>query len=851
MTRSVLRFLPLLSLLAAACSAQTDDAESSEAELGAVQQYFSDATKLDLSDLTRTTVGFASEGLNSQLSASAGPVRAGIRFERPMVFAERAEPSRVLPDSAQVKSLDAIAAGLSANFGETELATQVNKARLEHLKSTADDYFVESGFALNGGLSAGHGWSFDAGGLGVAVGFNADAVLSSRVIVATKDDRLNDVVSAPLAAVREMRGFIYPRSLDEVRSMKPGEMFALRGMGRLGANFGIGAPIFIADPFGPVGYRIVVSAGVAGIVAGQIDVQLVRLGGDEVVVDLGVENGKGVSFHAGINDEWGIKGICDDGQKCLRAVEMGGKQFDLSRIVEKAIEKQVNKYLSFRIGGDVGTASSRISLSRFRMHLDRGNPEETSRALEQLLKFDLRLAQALYNRDLGAANPAVTADFDAVRASTTSTRNFGFEILGMNIYHRNVVEKQGTFVVQTPEGAKSFLFDHLQKNSGWFQTTHAFSRTGVAAESVDRSSPSSFSSNANLFVQTVSANKHMTSDFAIDNADAMLLGLGQKAVVDVLDEYGNELEQTLWAKCPTVRTQENDTPTWDETCNLRLLEDPAFTSIRDQGLAAVEAKIGGLPDDLKSVVRGAASLRLRLQSVGIHNHSGAGGAPKVAVSSDIRLDDRALEMLTSKSKDEYARALEAYLVATSTDRREIKNAGDKERLGRELIDDEKRAIEKMASVFEAKARAYAAVAQQERDLPRVLAGKRFVNHPLGIRFTVSDDERATLESAIVRSTAHERALAATSLFDGLREAADSLDQDLHDEHAALYPLIGLVPPAHLDVGFKVDAELQGSSENRRFKTIDLKSEAFTARGKNVALLGAGMFDIRAVVAAAP
>ena len=49
----------------------------------------------------------------------------------------------------------------------------------------------------------------------------------------------------------------------------------------------------------PHDYRVVVSAGVSSVIGGQLDVQLVRLAGDEVVVDVGVENGRGVSFHAG------------------------------------------------------------------------------------------------------------------------------------------------------------------------------------------------------------------------------------------------------------------------------------------------------------------------------------------------------------------------------------------------------------------------------------------------------------------------------------------------------------------------------------------------------------------------
>ena len=297
----------LLLSSAVACSAPADEeAESDEAAVTELKAYWADAKRLDLGDLTRLSVGFATNQLNDQLSAPS----FGARFDAPQVFAASADPNRVLPDVAEVKALDTIVSGLAARFGEKELGTEVNKVRLDHLKSSADKYYVESAFAARAGLS--HGWSFDAGGLAdasVTLGFDANAELVSRVILAAKDDNVGTLVKTPLVAAKGLRGFVYPRSMEDVRKMKPGEMFALRGVGKLGGNFGLGAPILVAEPTGALAYRVVVSAGVSGVIGGQLDVQLVRLDGDEVVVDVGVENGKGVSFHAAIRDGWGVKGI--------------------------------------------------------------------------------------------------------------------------------------------------------------------------------------------------------------------------------------------------------------------------------------------------------------------------------------------------------------------------------------------------------------------------------------------------------------------------------------------------------------------------------------------------------------
>ena len=66
------RHIAALSLLSlAACAAETDEnAGSSEGEIGSVQSYFSDAKKLDLSDLTRVSVGFATDSSPTTIAST-------------------------------------------------------------------------------------------------------------------------------------------------------------------------------------------------------------------------------------------------------------------------------------------------------------------------------------------------------------------------------------------------------------------------------------------------------------------------------------------------------------------------------------------------------------------------------------------------------------------------------------------------------------------------------------------------------------------------------------------------------------------------------------------------------------
>ncbi len=858
MRSRVLGMFGVMALSAVACAAPSDEAEDSEQAISSLRAYFADAKKLDLGDLTRVSVGFATDQLNDALGGNG----VSARFDRPAVFAAQAEPNRILPDGSEIKALDTIVSGLAARFGESELGTRVNKTRLDYLASGRDKYFVESGFAVRAGLN--HSWNFDASGLmdgvGVSLGFEANAELTSRVIVAAKDDNLQGVLSAPLSAVKNMRGFVYPRSVADIRKMKPGEMFALRGQGKLGANFGVGAPILVAEPTAGLSYRIVVSAGVSGVVGGQLDGQLVRLAGDEVVVDVGVENGRGISFNAAIRDGWGVKAVCDDGIPCLRPLELAGQRLDLQRMVEKAIEKRVNQYLTFKIEGSVGYASSRVSLSRFKFDLSKGNPDETQRALEQLLKFDMRLAQALYNRDLDQASPAVVNELDAVRAATTSTRNFGFEVLGMNIYQHAVVDREGSFVVQTPDGARAILFDSLEKNGGWFQTRHSFKRTGLAAQTLDARDPTKFKSEANLFLSVGAGDEHIDDDLLVDAADATLVSLGGKDVVETLDHYGNQMERTVWERCVRNTGGDSNDAEFDDACNARLVQGE-FQAIKAEGLQAIEPLIARLPDDFKNVVRTAANTRLTLQSVGIHNFEVTNG-PKMMFTLDARLDDKALGALTAKSRDEYRNALREYLTAVFAYRRDVGARMDKNAVRAQVDQRWSAGMDRMAARFEQRALAYKQVADAEAQLPRVLAGKRFVSYPIGIRFEVERDQAASLENVVATSTSQERALRATALFDDLKAEAERLDAGeplpvlpLWSEHAAAFPLLSLVPKQNLEAGITITSEVKpngfivprNGGRDRFVKAGLQQGAAAAAKGSEVSTISGGLFDINGIV----
>lgn len=862
-TSFALIFALALGTVAVGCSSDDAAESSDDSTLAKLTSRFADLKKIKTDNLARVGAGFATSKLNDALSTGG----TGVTFGAPVVFGVTDEVNAVVPDGGKVRGIDKIVTGLASKYGENELATAVNKVRLTHLQTTSDKYYVESTFDI--GASVGHQWNYGAGGLGagtstISVGFNADAKLGSRVILASDSGGLSAVVKTPAAAAKATRGFVFPQSLDDVRKMKPGEMLGLRGLGHLGGNFGIGVPVLVASPAPGLGYSIVASAGIAGVLGGQLDVQMLRLEGDEVVIEVGIEEAQVSSWSAGIRDGWGVNGICDDGEACLKKLKVGPVEVDLQTLVEKAMVKRLNATFQSKLQASGSSGSGRVTVSRMRFHLDRGDRVEVGKALEQALKADVRYAQALYNRDLDVASPAVTVDFDLLRSTSTSTRDFGAALFGLDIFHRYVVEKQGEFVVQTPDATKVVLFDTLQKRSGWFQMDHGFKRTGISALTLDAKSPDKARGEANLFIQTVVGDSHMDDDILLDNADALIATLAGTQAFAPLDKFGNAMERALWKECPVQEVQDgrggSERRTWDEKCNVALL-DPArlvvevdgskisMVDAKARGLSGFKALVGALPlpDQHKALLQSAAELRLTLQSVGIHNLDAANG-PNVSFALDYRLDNTALATIASKDADAYKRALTAYVAAVAVKRGETVVRPEASVSAAKWAG----TIDGMTKVFVNDARTIGMLATTEQSLiPEALAGKRYVANPVGIRFTIDGGESAMYEKAIMTSLSQERSQAATRLFDDLYNAAKGLSGiDLYPEHAAAYPLLALVPADDLEVAMDVTADTSSSFwvSRERFQAAGFKPVTASARGPKVATISGGLFSLDALLA---
>jgi hypothetical protein len=510
----------LFAVSASACAAEGDyDELGIECEgkcdgLSSVRALVSDAKKLDLQDLINVGAGYATGALNDALDASD---YGSVAIQPTELYA----PATVAAGDLTLKNLDALVSGLAARFGETALSTEVNKLRAKYLQSSGKRAYAESAFKIKGG----HNWSLASKGFGsdatstVSLGFDAGIDLEARVISAHASEN-SGLVQAPLRAIKAARGFVLPTSLDDVKKLLPGESFALSGQGRLGLNLGAGVPILIANPTSWLTYSLVLTAGLRSQFEGQMDVQLVRMEGDQVVIDVGVRTATLKSASIALTDGFGVQGLIE------KTVNIAGVNLDLGKLLDKALNQRVASKLSLiKAAAERTRQSMRMSVARLRFSLDAAEPVAggRSQALAQALRGDLRLAQALAAR----GDSGVVADFDMVRSGASAISYAGVDVLGMSFYRRTAAS-EGSAVVQTPGGVLALMWESLHREGGWFFASHGFTRIGVAGLRFDGREPGVAKSETNLFLQTQEGDKFMERDKVIDQLDSIIVAAAGK-----------------------------------------------------------------------------------------------------------------------------------------------------------------------------------------------------------------------------------------------------------------------------------------------------------------------------------
>lgn len=828
-----------LGLLATACTAEGEfDELGIECEgkcdgLSSIRALVSDAKKLDLQDLINVGASYATDALDDALEVSD---YAAIRLQPTELYA----PASVAAQDLTLKNLDTLVSGLAARFGESSLTTEVNKLRAEYLAQSGKRAYAESAFRIRGSL--GHAWSLPTRGFGadangaVTLGFDAGIDLEARVITAHARES-SALVSAPLAAIKTTRGFVLPRSLDDIKAMAPGESFALSGRGRLGLNLGAGVPILIANPTSWLTYSLVLTAGLRSVFEGEMDVQLVRLRGDQVVVDVGVRSASLKQGAVALTDGWGIHGLIKS------SVELAGVTVDLGRLVDKALQSNISAKLSLiRAAAERTQTSMRISVARLRFDLAGEAPVGgRDEALAQALKGDLRLAQALAAR----GDSGVVADFDLVRSGASAISYAGIDVLGMSFYRRTA-ESEGTAVIQTPGGALSLMWESLHREGGWFFTSHGFTRIGVAGLRWDAREPGVAKSETNLFLQTQEGDKFMERDKVIDQLDSVIVSIAGPNALAVLERSGNAMERLVLARCPLPGQNEF----FDEDCNIDLIRnDPELRGLRATGLADFDAQIAQLPADTRAVLHGVAELRLAAQSIEDPNAAAVG--PTASMVVDYRLDDAALKAVMTKDKIALKSAVLALMEATQLERTAADPAAERARIRQRS----EATAAAMGELFAKHTDQYKRLLSI--DGARIEGLGQIGGNALEVRFAVDAQKRPQYEQAVSQSVARSRAQVVGAMFDELRAKADDMPSSggsraAHPEQIASFALLSLAPAAstELRVNFQTDnssCALCGSRE--RYDVAGFRSLDRYAKGPSASPIAAGLFDVDAIIEA--
>ena len=833
MARYLVRTLGVLAALSLGACGSSDESTTSEVPegslnvscsgkcdgWGSIKSLWGDAKKLDLGDLISKGAGFATDGLNNALDVSE---YAGIQLSAPKLYSTQDKAAGDLT----LGNLDALTTGLASAFGERELTTEVNALRRDHLYQSSDVVYGEFAFQLSAAF--GHNWGLSADGFGgsVSLGFNANANLTARVI-APFDSELKATGGAPLSALRAARGFVLPRSLDDIQAMKPGELMAFSGNGGVGLNLGVGVPLLVATPTAGVSYNLVLSAGLRTHLSGEMDVQLVRLAGDQVVVDVGVNDAQVNSASVALSDGWGVQGLLKS------QVSLGGYDVDLGKLVEKALQKQMNAKLSFIAARAAKTKiKTRLSVARLRFSLNAsGDRTALEQALAQALRGDLRLAQALSAR----GEPGVIAEFDLSRSGVSATSNAGIDIFGMSFF-KNVEEGQGSVVIQTPGGARTLLFDSLQQQSGWFFSSHGYSRVGLSGLNFDPESPMvPAQGEANLFMQLEEGDDYMERDKLLDHLDGVIQSLGGKEALTAIESKGNELERYVVQACPNSQAF--------DPCRLSVLDDPNVVSLRAEGAAALQAAVSGLEPAAQALVMKCGTLRLTAQAT-LEPAASLVGPPS-SVVVDLRLDDQALgQMFSNRNEYELKNALTDFLRAAMIDRgasaAEIQAA-------RSHIPSAKDAavLDSMAAEYKLRAGNY----------EKLMAAEKAVIDNIGavgpktveLRFPVNAQNRPDYENATAASLSQARAREATQLFDRLVQLSDGLEPLA--EQPVLYAFLALTPPSSADVRVNVQMSTADSwaQSFEHYKKAGYAGFDQYAKGSAVAPIDGGLFDVNALL----
>jgi hypothetical protein len=817
--RSLARVLALglVSALAVGCAAESDEASGENAGAASRTKFrtiWQDLRGLDGSGWTKVLGEVASDKIQDQISTDL----LGLDWDVKAASTGANVTSSTLPGMS-VYDLDTIATGLLQRFGDTELPAKVNAVRRDNVQG---GYYLDA--AMTAGLRGSKSWSIkgpDSTNFtsSISFGFDAGAEVTARAVVHSPKDKIGDEAKAWLKNLVGARDYFFSQKAEKVDEMKAGEMWGLRGKGRLGAHIGLDAPVAITGPL-----SVVFHGGFSGNLEGLIDVQVVKLDGGQVVVDLGIQDGALGGWSVGVGTSYGVPSICKDsetGQNGACLPTLAGGALDLKKIVPNIAQNLLNDYLGFHATTGGSKGSQRLSVLRMRFDFGAATGDaatEARAAFARAIRFDARHAQTLHHQQAGTARPSVVVEADLFRQMATSTRYTDFNALGFSVYKSDETTKEGAMTLRTPTDTQVVTYSVRNKRSGWFQTSHGFDRMAFA-------STSNKGSQANLVFNVATADKHLDArGLLTENADAVLLAAGGRSSIEALDAFGNGLEGRVRG-CEA----NNDACVYSALGGADQASATAsFLKMRES--EAGKAAVRGIPEGYGPFITEVAQMRLSGQALAFTPDVMQG--PSLDFTFGLRVDDKGLdEMMNPDSVEDFKAKAYAYLLtATSIERADMAGISREDLLKRikgepvtGVLDDPKWPVYKdlvddLARVYVQSSAKYRQVRVTEADARSAMKDYEGRFSPVFVGLDMNTvnalGDRAKAQKAFT-SLAHQGALASAELVDNLNKTASGEIQratHLWGEHLVGYTLAQMVSPENRELS--VDLRIAGDVTKR-------------------------------------
>ncbi len=788
---------------------------------GAVADLFEDMKDVDLDDLVSLAAPHATDALNDALSVTD---YARIEIGETTLYGAREE---VLGEVV-VEDLGALSAGLTSRLGERDFAARVVEMR-RSVATRESSMYAESRFII--GANLGHDFNMKGGDAVGRVGFDSSATIEAIAVSRFDDDaRVDSLLRQPLEAARAARGFVLPRSIEDYRRLSPGESVAMRAEGGLGLNVGAGVPFLLASLGTALTVHARLSLAARASLEGKLDVQFVRGEGDELFVDVGMSGARIRSLEAALEPGFGVDAIPNV------QVDLGVTRVGLGKLANDAIRSQLQKHIDVRASIGASDEEGRLRVARFVVDLGEASGADVEQALAQLVRGDMRLAQALSRQ----GERGVTQLIDMTKEYHHHDFKAGFNFLSMRFYIENGFDT-GQITVDTEEGSQTLLFTELEDKRGFFFTDRESSwRTLV---SIEQREGVDVRGQVNVRHIMREGQETFSRDEILDHTNSVLATLvtedAMLVLADAVDAVGNAADDAC--RDPGQDASFGQRRTYRD-CLLETPLSPSVQGMANQARAEIDRVIefgavrpgfgeGGAQG--AELVRELVEFEITVASAGYD--AGENVAPDGQVVSELRIaHDGVQQLMEPGGAERFMASLERALRVMST-RRTNEDLEDK----RGDVDDD---IEDNARRFGLVYEEFLKVSERFADLDRASAlmfgGSRVGDHAnlilvgedrsLDLR-TVAEHKGALLERFVPDIVD----VANGSIFSGLGEP---------EIYVVGYALAGAVSPEHIEWVYSWTFD---DDERLSFEPFN-----FYTRGSSE-LISAGVFDLDVLLGAKP